>query len=946
MCFFITSLNQIMEVKRNTKMQLLLSLLIMCLLHVHPTLSGGYLLSEYRALLSIKSSITDDPQSALSTWNTSTSHCTWSGITCHPSRRRVTILDLSDLRLSGTLSPDLAHLRFLSNLCVASNQLSGAIPAELSSLSALRVLNLSDNRFNGRFPSQLSLLKNLQVLDLYDNDLTGDLPLAVTQMPNLRHLHLGRNFFSGGIPSQFGQWKFLEYLDVSNNELGGPIPQEIGNLTNLRELYIGQYPNMYEGGIPPEIGNLSELVRFEANGCLNLSSEIPPEIGNLVSLKSLDLSYNVFTGEIPESIGDMPELEELRLWENNFTGIIPQRLGKNGKLQLLYLSSNKLTGTLPPDMCFGNRLELLYTDGNLLSGPIPDSLGRCESLSVIRMEHNFLNGSMPRDLFGLPNLTHVLLRNNRLTGKFPISSRNVSQLRTLDISDNKIHGELPSWIWRLPDLQILNLSHNCLETLDVNLNSSQTSVSRLRIIDLHSNQLQGQLSTLTLNFQNIIPRGQPFSFFISRNKFDGTIPMSLCNATYLGALDLSHNHLTGTIPQCLIEMSTRLSMMDLGGNNLTGVIPDSFSDYPCYLQILVLNGNQLEGELPKSLAKCNKYLKVLDVGNNRIQDTFPCYLKSIDTLRVLILRANQFYGSINCLDANTTWSNLQILDLASNHFVGKFPIRDFSSWKGMIVTKNNAGQPGLRHSESSNNGKALPLPDYSSEIRVNLTLKGQELELVKVLTIYTSLDLSCNSFDGHIPAEIGEFKALYALNLSHNAFTGKIPQALGNVTALESLDLSSNKLIGEIPQQLADGLIFLSTLNLSFNQLVGKIPQNNQFTTFTESSFEGNIQLCDFPMKEKCIHEELGPSPPPSKESHWNSIDWDFLSVELGFVFGFGIFIGPLIFWKRWRKRYYKHVDDIVFKMFPRTYIRIENHRRRAYTNQGRQARRNQGGRD
>ncbi|XP_041020496.1 receptor-like protein 20 [Juglans microcarpa x Juglans regia] len=197
----------------------------------------------------------------------------------------------------------------------------------------------------------------------------------------------------------------------------------------------------------------------------------------------------------------------------------------------------------------------------------------------------------------------------------------------------------------------------------------------------------------------------------------------------------------------------------------------------------------------------------------------------------------------------------------------------------MIVTENNAGLDYYVSYASTK--KAVPV--YISQIRVNLTLKGQELELVKVLTIYTSLDLSCNSFDGHIPAEIGEFKDLYALNLSHNAFTGQIPQALGNITALESLDLSSNKLIGEIPLQLAYGLIFLSTLNLSFNQLVGKIPQIKQFTTFTESSFEGNIRLCDFPMKEKCIPEELGPPPPPSKESHWNSIDWDFLSVELGF---------------------------------------------------------------
>ncbi|KAG6645748.1 hypothetical protein CIPAW_08G144100 [Carya illinoinensis] len=110
------------------KMQFLLSLLLLCLLHIHPNLFGGYLLPEYKALLSVKSSITDDPDSALSTWNASTSHCTWKGIMCHPSRGRVTVLDLSGLRLFGTLSPDLAYLCFLSKLSITLNQLSGAIP--------------------------------------------------------------------------------------------------------------------------------------------------------------------------------------------------------------------------------------------------------------------------------------------------------------------------------------------------------------------------------------------------------------------------------------------------------------------------------------------------------------------------------------------------------------------------------------------------------------------------------------------------------------------------------------------------------------------------------------------------------------------------------------------------------------------------------------------------
>jgi len=220
------------------------------------------------------------------------------------------------------------------------------------------------------------------------------------------------------------------------------------------------------------------------------------------------------------------------------------------------------------------------------------------------------------------------------------------------------------------------------------------------------------------------------------------------------------------------------------------------------------------------------------------------------------------------------------------------------------------------------------------------------MELVKILTIFISLDFSCNNFEGPILEELGELKSLHILNLSHNAFTGQIPESLGKLTYLESLDLSSNELTGEIPVQLANGLIFLSVLNLSFNRLVGKIPQIKQFATFPETSYEGNIGLCGFPMKKKCTHEEPRSSPSTYEDTHSNSgsaIDWNFLSAELGFVFGFGIVVGPLMFWKRWRICYYKLVNDIFFKMFPQLYIRIENYQRQARKKQGRRAYRNQG---
>ncbi|RVW13687.1 Receptor like protein 42 [Vitis vinifera] len=140
-----------------------------------------------------------------------------------------------------------------------------------------------------------------------------------------------------------------------------------------------------------------------------------------------------------------------------------------------------------------------------------------------------------------------------------------------------------------------------------------------------------------------------------------------------------------------------------------------------------------------------------------------------------------------------------------------------------------------------------------------------EVELVKkVLTLYTSIDLSCNNFHGDIPEVMGNFTSLYVLNLSHNGFTGHIPSSIGNLRQLESLDLSRNRLSGEIPTQLAN-LNFLSVLNLSFNQLVeGSLRQSiaNIFTKFLRDGGNATTNMLieffqGFSKEEQVVEEEL-----------------------------------------------------------------------------------------
>ena len=71
--------------------------------------------------------------------------------------------------------------------------------------------------------------------------------------------------------------------------------------------------------------------------------------------------------------------------------------------------------------------------------------------------------------------------------------------------------------------------------------------------------------------------------------------------------------------------------------------------------------------------------------------------------------------------------------------------------------------------------KVYMLSDVYYSDRVILTSKNLQIELVKILTIFTFIDFSKNRFEGQIPEELGQLKALHGLNMSNNTLTGEIP---------------------------------------------------------------------------------------------------------------------------------------------------------------------------
>ncbi|XP_062173084.1 receptor-like protein 6 [Alnus glutinosa] len=780
-----------------------------------------------------------------------------------------------------------------------------------SSLPNLRVLSLSNCYLSGPIDSSLRNLKSLSVIRL-----NGSLP-EFPPNGSLRTMVLRSTNFSGTLPHSIGNFKMLSTIDLSNCNFRGSIPDSMASLTQL--VYLDMSLNMFSGSIPV-FSMAKNLTNLDLSS-INLTGQITStQWEELQHLEILDLSYNSLNGDIPISLFSLPSLQTLQLSNNQFSGQLKEFSNISSyKLEELDLSKNELEGTIPISIFQLRGLVILLLSSNNFDG------------SNLLVEYSGFNLSSSH----VPQIAWLGLASSKLK-KIPDFCRNQSMLYSLDLSRNQIYGEMPNWIWKLPQLRFLNLSYNYLVTLKGPI-SNLSFIARS--LDFRSNQFQGQLPVVppisyldfSMNdFHSALPAsiGQSLEsaqfFSISSNKLYGSIPGSICNYTNLRFLDLSDNYFGGIIPQCLIEMSGAfLQVLSLRRNNLNGTIPNTFPE-SCYLQTLAINKNHLEGKLPKSLKNCH-LLEVLDIGNNHIKDTFPFHLNGLTLLKVLILQSNKFYGPIGHPEL-APWPMLQIIDVASNNFTGNLPIVLLSTWMAMMDHAHEA--------KSKLNHIQVQIGTFYYQDKVTVISKGLEVELVKILTIFTTIDFSCNNFDGPIPEEIGEFTLLYILNLSHNAFTGQIPASLGKLSNLESLDLSSNKLTGEIPIQLANGLIFLSVLNLSFNQLVGHIPFIKQFSTFSENSFKGNERLCGLPLKSQCSHEEPRLSPSTYKESHRSMIEWNYISAELGFVFGFGIVMGPLMFWKRWRIWYYKHVDDILFKIFPKLYLGNEYHRRPALNNQ------------
>ena len=481
--------------------------------------------------------------------------------------------------------------------------------------------------------------------------------------------------------------------------------------------------------------------------------------------------------------------------------------------------------------------------------------------------------------------------------RFPSWIRTQRKLSLIHISDSNISDTIPAeWLEDLPPtLRVLNLPSNQLHG---RLPNVSTKGSNGLAIDLSSNRLEGPLPLFPTNLRVLN---------LSENQFSGSIS-SLCNINgqFLTCLDLSHNILSGPVPNCFMQWH-ELVISNLASNNFFGEVPGSLGSL-YRLKTLSLNANNFSGDLPSSLRNCRS-LRVLDLGKNRFSGNVPSWFgEGLTRLIFLSLGQNKFYGSI---PLHLCWlKHLQVLDLCVNDISGTIPqcLNNFTA----MAQKDNSSigiiESTIPYSYYNDTTYGKMYVDSGLVVwkRKEYKYYGRTLGLLKII------NLSSNKLIGKLPSEILSLLDLISLNVSRNNLTREIPQMIGQLKMLESLDLSRNQFSGEIPSSMSE-LQFLSNLDLSYNNLSGRIPLSTQLQSLNAPDFAGNPALCGLPLTQKCPGDET-----PNQSEITNNeedgdelVKWFYVSTGCGFAIGFWGVCCSLVFKRSWRHAYFLLFDKM-----------------------------------
>ncbi|XP_040376280.1 receptor-like protein 3 [Oryza brachyantha] len=262
---------------------------------------------------------------------------------------------------------------------------------------------------------------------------------------------------------------------------------------------------------------------------------------------------------------------------------------------------------------------------------------------------------------------------------------------------------------------------------------------------------------------------------------------------------------------------------------------------------ILLASKGLEGHISQSLGNLTGLLH-LNLSHNSLSGELPLEeLVSSSSITILDVSFNRLSGALQELSVQTTVQHLQVLNISSNLFTGKFPVTTWKVMKNLVAlnASNNSfigpipnslciNAPSFAVLDLSFNQFVGSIPLDIGNCSMLRVLKGGHNnfsgaipdELFNCSSKLSILDLEQNMFSGEIPKSIGQLKRLEELHLGHNEMYGELPSSLGNCTNLKILDLKINHLSGDLGKINFSSLSNLTTVDLLWNNFSGTIPES------------------------------------------------------------------------------------------------------------------------
>ncbi|XP_010030924.2 phytosulfokine receptor 1 [Eucalyptus grandis] len=604
-----------------------------------------------------------------------------------------------------------------------------------------------------------------------------------------------------------------------------------------------------------------------------LAGEICDSLADLDQLSTLNLSHNYLHGFLPDKLFQMQNLEVLDLSGNEFVGSFPLHIHLP-RIRILDVSDNNFVGSLTSTICDrSHSIESLNFAENQFHGEVPVNFGNCTSLQHLFLSGNSLSGSLPERLFQLEHLRKLQLQDNGFSGLLHERIDNLSNVVEIDLSNNLFFGVLPDVFGGLRKLEHFAAKSN---KFSGQLPPSLMSSPSLSTLDLKNNTLDGRISINCSSMTRLT------SLNLGSNLFQGPLPEKLSTCHRLNVLSLAQNHLSGAIPSSFQNLKA-LTLLSLSKTKFSDLSSALHILQRCRnLSVLALSESFQDEEMLGHADLLFPNLKVFLIGNSQLKGSIPVWLRGCENLQLLDLSWNQLSGSIPGWIGDFRF--LFYLDLGNNSFTGDIP-KSLSELPSCI-----------------NSSRSFPLVGSPSNVTL---LSGKEdgkyLTYKQFWNFPSTLDLSHNKLNGPIWPSFGNLKGLQAFFLENNQLSGNIPNSLSGMQSLEKVNLSHNGLTGEIPSSFQK-LTFLSAFDVSYNKLSGAVPLGGQFSTFPDSSFEGNIGLCGSsrPSLRSCQSQAKPPSDElPNDEASTDGTPYSQMAFGIGAAVGF-IWTVSLCFLSGW----------------------------------------------